>query len=510
MTAPDGPGTLTALPPTLPRLRALLTELLARRTIVAWLNIGLVIAAGSVIRFGQLFHSLNEQYAFRQTQTAFAAREFAEHGIDLSTSPLPVFGAPWSIPMEFPLFQAIASLLVSAGIDADVASRVVSLVFFQLTGILLAVLLLRWTSRLTTIVAIVCFEFTPFGIEWGAASLIEFLATFLILAMIIGVDLWFRKGSITGLVLASVTAPLAFAVKITTAVPWCVILLGLAIVLLRDHGWRTSWRRILVGYLVGPGLGLAAGVLWTRYSDAIKTENPFTGFLTSSSLVSWNFGTLGDRVSPSLHYIAFRVMDLMAGPLALTLVAAVVAIALTKRARVELLSLVAVPFAAVAIFTNLYIQHEYYLAAVFPAIAALVGVGIVGISKQLARRWMPRVALASILTAVILALSWVSPLGQSYATLFARSAAAPAASIDIRQNTAAGAQVLMIGCSWDPTILYYAHRRGLTLRGAFSSGYNVSGYEYAYSCTPDLAIDEYLPAAIKTELIAPDLYRISQ
>ena len=198
--------------------------------------------------------------------------------------------------------------------------------------------------------------------------------------------------------------------------------------LLRDHGWGASWRKILVGYLVGPGLGLAAGVLWTRYSDAVKMENPFTGFLTSSSLAAWNFGTLSDRVSPSLHYIAFRVMDLMAGLLALTLVAAVVAIILTKRSRVELLSLVAVPFAAVAIFMNLYIQHEYYLAAVFPAIASLVAVGIVAVSRKLGRRWSPRVALAAILAAAVLALSWVSPLGQNYAALFTQSAAVPAAA----------------------------------------------------------------------------------
>lgn len=508
MSVLDRPRLPSALPPAAPQFRMLLAELLAHRTVVAWLTISLVVVVGSVIRFGQLFHSLNEQYGFRQTQTAFAVREFAERGIDLSTSPLPVFGAPWSVPMEFPLFQAIASFLVKAGLDSDVASRLLSLVFFQLTGVLLAVLLLRWTNQLTALVAIVCFEFTPFGIEWGAASLIEFLATFLILGMIIGIDLWFRRRSVGGLVLAGIAGPLAFAVKITTAVPWCVVALGLAIVLLREHGWAKSWLRILIGFAVGPGLGLLAGVLWTKHSDAVKLENPFTAFLTSANLATWNFGSLSDRISPNLHYIAFRVMDSMAGPLAAILIAAVVIVIVTRRARIELLSLIAVPFAAVAIFTNLYIQHTYYLSAVFPAIVALVAVGIVGVATKFARSQRIRLALTATLTVALLFSTWMSPLGQTYAGVFLNSAAEPAAATEIRHNTPAGSEVIMIGCSWDPTILYYAHRRGVTPRGSFPRGYDLSTYDFAFACIPGTNMKSTLPTSITTEEIAPDLYKI--
>ena len=49
---------------------------------------------------------LLERHSFRQTQTALTARIFHEQGIDLLHPKLPVLGAPFEVPFEFPLFQA--------------------------------------------------------------------------------------------------------------------------------------------------------------------------------------------------------------------------------------------------------------------------------------------------------------------------------------------------------------------------------------------------------------------
>ena len=62
---------------------------------------------------------LLEKHAFRQTQTAWTARVFHEDGVDLLHPKLPVFGEPFEAPFEFPLFQALATVPMAAGVAED-------------------------------------------------------------------------------------------------------------------------------------------------------------------------------------------------------------------------------------------------------------------------------------------------------------------------------------------------------------------------------------------------------
>ena len=80
-----------------------------------WAIFGIV-AVGTIIRIPQLGHSLAEAWSFRQTQTAFTVKEYVAHGIDLFSTPLPVFGPEAKVPMEFPLFQGVAALLAQLGL----------------------------------------------------------------------------------------------------------------------------------------------------------------------------------------------------------------------------------------------------------------------------------------------------------------------------------------------------------------------------------------------------------
>jgi len=80
--------------------------------IATWHLLGALLALGTIIRIPQLQHSLNGFHGFRQTQTAFLIRKYAADGIDLLSSPLPVFGRNSDVPLEFPLFQGLGALLV--------------------------------------------------------------------------------------------------------------------------------------------------------------------------------------------------------------------------------------------------------------------------------------------------------------------------------------------------------------------------------------------------------------
>ena len=76
-----------------------------------WLPAVLLIAA-FVVHLPTLGAPLVDRHPFRQTQTAFTARIFHEEGIDLLHPKLPVLGAPWEVPFEFPAFQAVAAVVM--------------------------------------------------------------------------------------------------------------------------------------------------------------------------------------------------------------------------------------------------------------------------------------------------------------------------------------------------------------------------------------------------------------
>jgi len=74
--------------------------------------------------------SLMQRYAFRQTQTAITVQQMLKGG-PLLQYETPVLGPPWSIPLEFPLYQYIVYILVKlTGYSLEPAGRLVSLLFF--------------------------------------------------------------------------------------------------------------------------------------------------------------------------------------------------------------------------------------------------------------------------------------------------------------------------------------------------------------------------------------------
>jgi hypothetical protein len=80
-----------------------------------------------------LRHSLLEVHDFRQVQTALTARCLQEEGWSLAY-PTPLFGPPWSAPMEFPFYQVcVARFGALTGLPLEPAGRLVALGFLYLS-----------------------------------------------------------------------------------------------------------------------------------------------------------------------------------------------------------------------------------------------------------------------------------------------------------------------------------------------------------------------------------------
>jgi hypothetical protein len=76
---------------------------------------------------------LLDAHSFRQTQTALTSYWFMKEGFRLAYQ-TPVGGAPWTIPYEFPIYQAVVTGLSGAtGLELGAAGRLASFLFLCAT-----------------------------------------------------------------------------------------------------------------------------------------------------------------------------------------------------------------------------------------------------------------------------------------------------------------------------------------------------------------------------------------
>jgi Dolichyl-phosphate-mannose-protein mannosyltransferase len=388
----------------------------------------------AVIRIPTLAMPLIEAHAFRQTQTAFPAVLWRDSPIDLMHPEVPVLGPPWSIPFEFPIVQAAGALLIRLGLSPEIAMRGLALSSFLATAVVLWTILTRHVGRRSADIAIVVFLFSPFAMEWSRASLIEYPATFFALLFVLAVLEGAGRNRLLWLVVALVSGAFVALIKLTTAVFW------LAPAVLT--------RRLAV--LASVGLAAAIGIAWSAYAEGIRAANPFAGLLIGPGFLEWNVG--GDRLSLSTWAAATIPGVCLAGMLLLPLGIAV-------RHRPERFIWIWMAIAMIGpilLFTNLYAQHQYYTAAISPAIAAFVGGGV---DEWLRRR--PSSALLFVgVAATTLVVSW--PIW-SIAYTGADPDHVLATASEIRAITRPNDLVALHHFDWTPAYLFYAGRRGLVL-----------------------------------------------
>jgi hypothetical protein len=470
-----------------------------------------LIVGGAALRVGQLGHSLYEDFAFRQTQTALLARNYAESGIDLRHSPLTVFGPGSDVPMELPLPQAAAALLQRLGLGPDFAMRLVGLAGFVLAAVVLAILVHRWHGRRACVVATAVFQLTPFALLWGGAALIDFPATALGLTLVLLADMWFRDGRPWLLPLVGTVSALAFLVKATTAPVYCVLVLFAGLAAL-----ATAPRiRVLIGLLTVGVPGLVAAGLWTHYADGVKHSQPLARFLESSSLWSWNFGTTDQRLDPDTYrVIGERLATEVWGVLPLAVLLALVGVVTAKGPeRIRRAGWLVTAVAGPLIFFNLYVIHSYYLSAIYPALVVVVALAFEGLLESVRSRAFLRVALAVVVVGS-LATSFFTDQGRHDVSRLWEGQPPPYASGVIASHVPRHETIVMIGCDWDPTFAYYAHRTALMFRGGDGGRYwahhDVSRVHWLFSCNPQLAPAKYLPSGVEARPSeVPQLYVIA-
>jgi len=442
---------------------------IASRTNPVAIGLGLL-ALAFVIHIPTLGQPLLETQSFRQTTTAYPALLFYEHGIDLFRPQVPVFGPPFVLPIEFPLFQAAASLVMHLGVSPDAAVRLTALVCFLITASLVWRLLVALAGEAAGLAGLVAFLFSPLGLIVSRMSLIEYMATAGGLAFILWGLRWHETGKWRWYVAALAAGAIGLLVKSTTGaiclVPLFVLVLGV---------WfrgklpvsRRSVYALAVVALFGVPLLLALG--WTVYADGVRASNPNSAWFSSSGgLAGYYFGTLQQKLDPTTWFdLADEAQRLLfGGALWLWgLLALAAAMLLTRRAFA--ISLVLSACIGPLIFTTQYMVpgQEYYMAAISPLVAIAIGLAAGWL-------WRERHNPVSKVVLTALVLGWAITLhlsqgywGREYARSYDPSQVLPAAEY-VAANSQPDELVALAGQDWDPSIFYYARREGLMVRGS--------------------------------------------
>ncbi|HEY4300490.1 MAG TPA: hypothetical protein VGM73_06435 [Candidatus Didemnitutus sp.] len=398
---------------------------------------------------------------FRQAQTALSAYFIQQDGNFPIAYPTPVLGKPWSVPMEFPLYQwTVVAVSDTTGLGITKSGRLVSIVCLYLTLPALFVLLGQWgvpPGRRWPVLVLVLT--CPLYIFYGRAVLIETMALMFAVWYWAGFAAVMATRRIGWLIVANLAGIAAGLGKVTTLlvylVPMAIDAVGRLWAARRDG----RWVRELAWIAAAVVLPLAVAAWWVSYSDAIKARNPMADFLLSGNLRDFNLGSWAAHVSPALWAMRWHLIrdELTWLPLLVPWFAVAF---LPGRARLRRVVIALITFAVpITAFPILYGYHDYYYLA--NTVALWLGIGLLATSCLEHPRWR---AAGWALMAVMLAGQAARYVIHDYPNQHPVSFGGSGLTEAVRAFTRPGDVVVIAGEDWNSMISFYSRRRSLMLR----------------------------------------------
>lgn len=396
---------------------------------------------------------------FRQAQTALSAYWIkAENNFSLAY-PTPVVGKPWSVPMEFPLYQwtvVVTSKLTNWSLTK--AGRAVSIACFYLALPAVFLLLRRWQVApahrwLVLALVVTC----PLYIFYTRAFLIETMALMFSLWFWVAFERAVSRRSKTWLTVAVLSGTGAGLVKVTTFMLY-LLPAGAWAAMRLWSGRRTTWKTDFVWMATAVALPFASSLWWLRFADAVKERNPLGVAFTSANLRSFNFGWEGTHLSPELWTIKGRIVCEQLSWLPAMLFCGVMALLVRSRWR-EIAACVLCFGSVLVIFPLLYAHHDYYYVANTLLLLLAMGLTLVALAEARITRWL---AWGAVLL-VIVGQGW-RYLEHYYPGQRAISPGGDGLTTSLRSLTNPDDVIVVLGQDWNSMTPYYAQRRGVMIR----------------------------------------------
>ncbi|MDB6170406.1 MAG: hypothetical protein JWM88_3270 [Verrucomicrobia bacterium] len=416
-------------------------------------------------------HGMLPGNTFRQAQTAVSTLFIQRDGDFSLAYPTPVLGKPWSVPMEFPLYEwTVAGLNHLTGGPLVETARFVSLLCFYLA--LPALWLLLRESGIDPARRWLALAFVP-----AIPIHIYYSRAFLIESMALMFACWFLAAIVAGLnrrhrgwlTLAAAAGVGAALVKITTLllflVPAAAVVvlpgwtarvspsLPLAPAARRDRVWLAA------ATLAAP---FAAVIAWVLYTDKIKALNPAADMLRSGAQRTYNFGHFADRFSADYWPRWLNLASHAVVHPAVFSGAVVVGIFGPRQWRGPIWCGLALFCLGPAVFPFLYAWHDYYYFANAVFLACALGIAAIALLDSR----LPRFLGAGLIVAALALqgrLYWshylpeqrVAGNGDSGLTQF------------LFDLTDENDVIVVAGQDWNSMVPWSARRRALMIRRGF-------------------------------------------
>lgn len=411
-----------------------------------------------------------ELYSFRQTQTALTSFWFVKEGFQLAYQ-TPVAGAPWSIPFEFPFYQYLVAI-ISQVLDVNLiaAGRVLSFTFLLLclpptAAVCKKLDLPKNTIYIFTPLLLSC----PLYLFWSRTFMIETAAIFLAVAAINYYVDYIQKRTLKSVLLFALFISASALQKTTTALP---ILAVLGVVLLAYEISQSGIRGTFTAKNIFHALllfvvPLAICVLWTAYTDAVKSQNAFGNSLTSSALSVWNWGRLGQRFSGNLYVTVIWeriIRDNLAGMLGVAMILLGLELS-SLRPKIIIAVAAVLGLLPLFIFSNLHIVHTYYQTANVIFLIFALSVAFAEAFTQLRKT----AAISAVFIAVIL-VNYFNFYNTYYKYLtqnFYLDNREIFVSAITKNNTQADDSTLIFGNDWSSTLAFLSERKSFTVPQRF-------------------------------------------
>jgi hypothetical protein len=439
-----------------------------------------IVVAGFLVSFILELRVLPENMDdFRDTQTAISAFWMKHEGISFLDYQTPIFGPPWRAPMEFPLHQVLTAVLSTlSGSRVHIASRIVSLISFEISAVFVVLIALRlYRSHAVALAALLFYLFVPYTMFYAIYGLMDHLALALTLGYLYFAWVWIELPSRrTAFAAGLLCGVLAAVVKVTTIAIVGGALPLIVLITLIDR-WRqastTSLRLIhvmkneawtavgIVALAIVPFLAVS---LWTAHADAVKDVNVHTRFLTSGQLHNFIYGTWEWKTDPAAWQdLAKRFQYVLVPGAVAVLPVAGLFLSWRHGWRSGVLTTTLLLSCPVVIFTFFSLfRHDYYFISMTPIVAWLVGVAAAEIVGRLGRN---PIVLATVALPFIIPLLPGWPKVSTDYDWAGRDPVIRALSDATRYATPPDEWVVsdQRERGWSPSLLFRAERKGFIL-----------------------------------------------
>jgi dolichol-phosphate mannosyltransferase len=436
-------------------------------------------------------NSLSDDHGFRQTQTAITSYYLMQGGPFLKYE-WPVFGAPWSIPFEFPLYQwIVAETATLFHTPLEQTGRFVSELFFGLSlATLWAILSEVGIPPIYRLVFIALVLVSPQYIFWSRTFLIESTALFFCATYLFFVIRFIRTRSAWDAVAGGLFGVCGALVKVTTF-PGFAVVGGLLYILSavrfsdeKDFKSRGDLSSHAVAFLTFACLPILVEWAWVYYTDQVKALNISAVNLTSSAMRKWNWGTLHQRISgETWSVLLFRTLPDVLGSTKVVLFLLLGLFMVRQRALPVLICICGF-LSAFLLFTNLHVIHNYYSYANGVFLIAAMSWCIVALLQS--KRWHAFLGVAIFLICVLSAIKGYSE--RFYKTQISNSYKFSELARRIKSVTEPEDVILIFNWDWSPELAYYSQRRALTLRVSSEQDLDAPGNQAAINRLADRRI----------------------